>query len=60
MLAVISKHRMRVRIEKCIEELRVLHKMAIDPAARKNLKRAMISAQNALQVFMSTSGGTDG
>jgi len=50
-LAVISKTRMVPKLEAVIEQLRSLHGMAVDKSARKNLKRALISTQNALKVY---------
>ena len=50
-LAVISKTRMEARIESVIGQLRSLHGMAVDKSARKNLRRALTSTENALRVY---------
>ncbi len=50
-LAVISNARMQTKIEGAIALLQSLHKMAVDSGARKNLKRAIISTQNALRIY---------
>lgn len=42
---------MELQIEDVLGRLRALHAMALDKSARKNLKRAVISTQNALQVY---------
>ena len=50
-LAVISKTRMEARIESVIGQLRSLHGMAVDKSARKNLRRALTSTENALRTY---------
>lgn len=42
---------MECKIEDVVERLRALHVIAVDKSAQKNLKRAMISTQNALRVY---------
>jgi len=51
-LSVISKRSMELKLEEAIGKLRSLHNLAVDKSVRKNLKRAMSSAESALKVFV--------
>ena len=59
-LAIITNVRMEDKVSDVLERLRVLHRIAIHPGAKKNLKRAMISVQNALQVYQHHNRGMSG
>ena len=50
-LALISKIRMAEKIEAAVVTLQGIHNLATDLAARQNLKRAIMSANNALRIY---------
>ena len=50
-LAIIRKTRMSAKFDDVIGRLRSLHGLAIDNGAQKNLKRAIVSTENAARVY---------
>jgi len=50
-LAVIGQMRMTEMIRSVVGQLESLYGMAIDKSARKNLRRAITSTENALRVY---------
>ena len=50
-LALISKIRMAEKIEAAVVTLQGIHNLATDPRAKRNLKHAIMSANNALCIY---------